>query len=357
MRLFAELGAQVEGRWRDKNYNENIFPGIAARALRDADLTVRVDPWEIIRQVHTATDLPRQMDPEGKFAEPPITLFAGPRFHIDVYYWLDGTTNIHQHPFSGAFQVLLGSSVHSHYEFKKKREINPHFLVGDISLKDVSLLGKGDIKEIHFGSRFIHSLFHLERPSATIVIRSYGAPPAVGQYVYRKPYIAIDPFYEESSMTKKVQTVSLLLSVDHPEADQMICDLLDMSDFHTAFAVLTAAFRFLGRNEVEALFQVSKSADRFQAMLDRARQKHGTLVDLLPPVFDENSRQADIIKRRRMIKGTDHRFFLALLLNVPDRMRVLDLVRQRFPGQRAGRVGDWLGSGTLENKGLGLSGT
>ena len=77
MQPFAELGALVEGRWRDKNYDENIFPSIAARALRETDLTARVDPWEIIRWVHTTTDLPHQMDPHGKFGNPPITLFAG----------------------------------------------------------------------------------------------------------------------------------------------------------------------------------------------------------------------------------------------------------------------------------------
>jgi hypothetical protein len=32
-----------------------------------------------------------------------------------------------------------------------------------------------------------------------------------------------------------------------------------------------------------------------------------------------------------MIESADHRFFLALLLNVSERARVLDLVRQRFP--------------------------
>ncbi|HUS96732.1 MAG TPA: hypothetical protein VMX97_08345 [Hyphomicrobiaceae bacterium] len=331
MQPFADLGALVEGRWRDKNYDENLFPGIAARALREADLTARVDPWEIIRWVHTTNDFPRQMDPQAKFGNPPITLFAGPRFYVDVYYWLDSTTAIHQHAFSGAFQVLLGSSVHSDYAFKKAHEINPHLLTGDISLKDVALLGKGDIRRIHPGSRFIHSLFHLERPSATIVIRSNDAPSAPVQYKYLKPHLAIDPFLDEPWMIRKVQTVSLLLRMEHPEADQMIFDLLDTADFHTTFSVLDTAFMFLGRNELEELFQVSKSADRFQAMLDRARRRHGALADLLPAVFDEKLRQADIVKRRGLIEGADHRFFLALLLNVPERTKALDLVKQRFP--------------------------
>jgi hypothetical protein len=333
MQPFVELGAMVEGRWRAKNYDESLFPDIAARALHEADLTARVDPWEITRWVHTTTNLPHQMDPRGNFGDPPITLFAGPRFYVDVYYWLDNTTSIHQHAFSGAFQVMLGSSVHSNYAFKKKHEINPHLLIGDILLKDVALLGKGDIRKIHAGSDCIHSLFHLERPSATIVIRSNGAPSAAVQFKYLKPSIAIDPFFDEPWMTRRVQTVSLLLSMEHPEADEMICDLLDVADFHTAVAVLDTAFTLLGRNELEELFQVSKSVDRFQAMLDRARRRHGALADLLPAVFDEKLRKADIVKRRGKIEGADHRFLLALLLNVPERTRVLDLVKQRFPDE------------------------
>jgi hypothetical protein len=331
MRQFQELGALVESRWREQNYNEDLFPEIAAHALAESVLTEQVDPWEVIRWVHKTPNLPRQQDRKGKFGNPPITLFVGSRFYIDVYFWLDGTTSIHQHAFSGAFQVLLGSSVHSHYRFRKDREINPYFLIGEVLLQDVSLLEKSDIREIRPGPGFIHSLFHLERPSATITVRNDHSPHDAIQYSYLKPYVAFDPFFEEDSLTKKIQTVSLLLSMKHPEADQFIGDLIDTSDFQTTFAVLDTAFAFLGNNELEGLFQLSKSADRFDAMLDRARRKHGALTDLLPPVFEEKQRQNDITKRRGMIEGGNHRFFLALLLNAPERTMVLDLIKQRFP--------------------------
>jgi hypothetical protein len=331
MQQFQELGALVESRWREQNYNEDLFPEIAAHALAESDLTEQVDPWEVIRWVHRTPSLPRQQDRKGKFGNPPITLFVGSRFYIDVYFWLDGTTSIHQHAFSGAFQVLLGSSVHSHYRFEKDREINPYFLTGEVLLQDVSLLVKGDIKEIRPGPRFIHSLFHLERPSATITVRNDHSPHDAIQYSYLKPYVAFDPFFEDDSFIKKVQTVSLLLGMKHPEADQFIADLLDAADFQTTFALLDTAFRFLGNNEMEGLFQLSKSSDRFEALLNRARLRHGLLTDLLPPVFAEKQRQNDITKRRGMIEGRGHRFFLALLLNVPERTMVLDLIRQKFP--------------------------
>ena len=331
MRQFQELGVLVESRWRTQNYSEDLFPGLAAQALAESGLTEQVDPWEVIRWVHTTPNLPRQQDRKGNFGNPPITLFVGSRFYVDVYFWLDGTTSIHQHAFSGAFQVLLGSSVHSHYRFEKDREINPYLLTGKVLPQDVSLLVKGDIREIHPGPQFIHSLFHLERPSATITVRSNHAPRDPIQYSYLKPHIAFDPFFEEDSLTKKVKTVSLLLSMKHPEADRFIADLLDDADFQTTFAVLNTAFDFLGNNELEGLFQLSKSADRFESLLDCARRKHGALTDLLPPVFAEKQRQNDIAKRRGVIEGKDHRFFLALLLNVPERAMVLDLIKQKFP--------------------------
>jgi len=84
-------------------------------------------PGKSIRWVHNSVSLPEQQDIEGRFGNPPITMFSGARFYIDVYYWLDGTTAIHQHSFTGAFQVLLGSSIHSRYSFREDKIINEHF--------------------------------------------------------------------------------------------------------------------------------------------------------------------------------------------------------------------------------------
>lgn len=332
MKLFQELGMLVEHKWRESGYEHALFPEIAAQALREIDVVSRTDPWEIIRWVHSTSSLPPQQDREGRFGDPPITLFCGPGFYIDAYYWLDGTTSIHQHGFCGAFQVLHGSSVHCHYRFEMEREINPHFLVGRIRLQEVSLLCKRDIRKILSGREFIHSLFHLERPSATIVIRSHDAPRDPIQYNYLKPSLAVDPLQEDDSLSKKIQTVSLLLSMKHPEADSFIKKLLEESDFQTTHAVLDVAFGFLGGNQLEKLFQLSKSSDRFQEMLETARARHQAMADLLPAVFEAQQCQREIIRRRRMVEGEGHRFFLALLLNVPDRVMVLDLIKQKFPG-------------------------
>jgi len=330
---FAELGALVERRWREQDYNEGIFPAIAAQSLNESNLVDRVDPWEIIRWVHGTPNLPQQMDLDAGFGNPPITLYVGPRFYVDVYYWLDGTTSIHQHSFSGAFEVLVGSSVHNRYCFEKAREINPHFLAGRLLLKEVSLLKKGDVREINPGPDFIHSLFHLERPSVTITVRTHEAPSTPVQFSYMKPYFARNPFFRNASLVRRVQTVSLLLKMKHPDVDRFIGELIDSSDFQTTYAVLKEAFHFLCHRELEEIVGVSRSSDRFHALLDRARLKHGELAALLLPVLEEEWRQLEISKRRAEIRGEDHRFFLALLLNVPDRAMLMRLVQEKFPAE------------------------
>ena len=287
MKVFEELGALIEERWKNKNYDEEVFSSIAQQALMEADLLNRVDPWEIVRWTQAATQLPLQQDIDAKFGNPPITLYNGSRFYIDVYFWLDGTTEIHQHSFCGAFQVLAGSSIHSHYAFELVEEINSRFLVGNTVLKGVKLLREGDTQQILPGNQYIHALFHLERPSATITVRTYGLPKNQPQYSYLKPHIAHDPFYKEPQTIRRLQTTSLLLQMKHAEADSFVADLLSHSDFQTAFYVLQTAFIHFSENDLASLFNSSSIMKRFDALMQTARLRHGALVDFLPPVFDE----------------------------------------------------------------------
>jgi hypothetical protein len=331
MEFFQDLGSLVERRWRDQNYDDEVFPELALGALAEADPSKHVDPWDIIRWLNKTAHLPEQRDVDGNFGNPPITLYNGPRFYIDVYYWLDGTTTIHQHSFCGAFQVLLGSSLLSQYIFEENRRINDYLRAGQISLRSVELLGEGDVREIPPGRQYIHSLFHLDRPSASIIIRTQQTIKGLPQYDYLKPYFARDPFFRSAAIVKRVQSASLLLSMKHPDADEMIGELLSCSDFQTAFPVLELLYDRLANDPIEKAFGITTGEERFDALLGIARRRHGELVDMILPVIDEVRRQNHIIHRRGQITGNDHRFFLALLLNVPERLKVLDLVRQRFP--------------------------
>ena len=344
MEIFQQLGLLVENLWRAKNYSDEAFPEIAARALAEIELQKSgITPWEVIRWVHTESQLPKQPDIDATFGDPPITLYCGSRFYVDIYFWLDGTTDIHQHGFAGAFQVLVGSSIHSRYSFRQEQAVNEHLLLGRVMLNDVELLREGDIRQIVPGRDHIHSLFHLDRPSCTITVRTFMLMSKQPQYSYRKPFVAIDPFYKDQSLIRKLQTVSMLLNLQPPGHDELIRDLISSSDFQTTFLILQDASRMLGSSRIEQFFQLSTSQDRFGSLLEQARKAHGPLVDYLLPVLAEAQRQADIMRRRQFITSNEHRFFLALLLNVPSARKILALVRKRFPeNDPLDKVLDWV---------------
>ena len=330
MELFNKVGKELEEAWRAKDYDEAIFPVMAAEALKNANLPSQVTPWEVIEWTLAQSELPRQKDVPGRFGEPPITLFVAPRFHIDVYFWFEGTTSIHQHGFCGAFQVLEGSSIHSWYEFERGDAVNSFCELGEMSLKLCELLEVGAVQEIRPGRQYIHSLFHLDHPSVTIVARTDKSPLFLPQYDYQKPSLAVDPFYEQESLIKKLQSVTALFRAQHPEADRLVSDLLDTADFHTTFLVLRTARSMLGANQLDQLFNLSTPKDRFAKLLQLACDRHGTRGETLLNVFKRMDRLDEIVRRRSFVTNSEHRFFLALLLNVDGKENIFSLVKQRY---------------------------
>src|SRR5687768_16378218 len=342
MELFQKLGAEIEESWREQNYNETLFPAIADEALRRADLPSKVSAWEVIEWTLRQSELPPQKDPTGNFGDPPITLFVAPRFYIDVYFWLDGTTQIHQHGFCGAFQVLLGSSLHSWYEFEPTESVNTFLEIGTMRLKVCELLKVGDVQQILAGRQYIHSLFHLDQPSATIVVRTEKSPLYLPQFSYHKPSLALDPFFEHQTTTRKLQSIGPLFQVSHPDSDRLIAEMLEASDFQTSFAILSTVHNHLSGGFLGQLFNLEGPAARFRAFLEIVERRHGSKATQLPAVFQHRERVNEIVRRRGYVTEPEHRFFFALLLNVEGRETIFSLVKQRFPdADPIERVLDW----------------
>jgi hypothetical protein len=318
MKLIDQMGALVERLWREKHCDERAFPDVAMRVIAETPELHEISPFDVVAWLLAQHHLPRQLDLKSQFGEPPITVFAGSRFAIDVYFWLDGTTGAHQHGFSGAFYVLSGSSIHTRYRWTLEERLNSRFLLGDLACEHVELLRKGDARPINAGGALIHSLFHLDRPSCTLVLRTYDEN--IGpQYGYMAPHVAHDPFYRDILLARKREVLAMVRRLDHPEWEIMTDRVLDEPDFPTVFHVLLDTLRHV------------KSVAALARFLDRARARHPRYVDRVVPVFDEVIRQREIIEKRSRIFDAEHRFFLALLLNVPDRRLIDAMIRGRYP--------------------------
>jgi hypothetical protein len=342
MEIFQKLGVEVEALWREKNYNEDLLPAIAAKALTEFDIPTKISPWEVVTWIMNQTELPGQQDLMGRFSDVPVTIARFPRFHIDVYFWYNSTTAIHQHGFCGAFQVFEGSSIHSTYEFRPTEKFNFFTEIGDLNLHNVELLNKGGIREIADGRKFIHALFHLDNPSVTLIIRTHRSPLSSPQFSYLPPGVAIDPFFEEPNFIKKLQTASMLLHLKRADADEQIANLLKASDAQMSYLILSNIKRFYSTSQAEEIFSFSANNDRFGNLVNVVQNKHGEIAILFANAIVEQEKIGEISHKRSIVTNPDLRFFLAVLMNVSERERVFSLVKERFPdSDPLDKVLDW----------------
>lgn len=343
MKHFEELGKTLETIWAEANYDEDKFPSIAATALREADIPSKVTANDVLEWTMQQVTLPEQRDLPGRFGDPPITLYNSPRFHIDTYFWLEGTTSIHQHAFCGAFQVMHGSSIHSWYTFDLRDKLNFFTELGDINLKVCELLTIGDVQEIHGGKQYIHSLFHLDQPSVTIVVRTHRSPLDLPQFDYKKPFLAIDPFFEEPNTIKKMQCLNSMFRARMPKVDEYLMDWLKIADFQTTYRILGGVRGYYLNNQMEKEFNINTGMERYETVQNVVKERHGELAGVFPAVFAHQDKQSEILNRRQFITDPEQRFFLALLLNLEGRENILSLVQQRFSDENPlDKVLDWI---------------
>lgn len=316
--FFSELGRSVLTRWKQVNFSLPAFSAIAQEALNERPPSEHVDLHELIRHFLLEDEQPNQS--ASGFGQPELIVYEHPRFYIQVLFWLDGTTDIHQHEFSGAFHVMEGSSIHSRFEFENVQPITAHFHLGDLKLRDTQLLETGCTVPITSGKKCIHSLFHLDTPSVTVVVRTQSDPGTGPQFTYLPPHVALDPVQDDALTIRRKQLLDALERVGDPEYPELVLAMVAELDFERGFFILQNGLGYL------------RSLGAWDAAWQVFSDKHGSLADKVLPTLEEIIRRDGIAALRSSIEWVEHRFFLALLLNVPRRAEVLELVQQRVSG-------------------------
>jgi hypothetical protein len=308
---------------------------VALAKLAEHDPSRAISHEDLVDYVLSATDLCKQADIEGRFAEPPLSLYSAPHFDISALTWLDGTTSIHQHAFCGAFHVLHGSSIHSRYRFRPWRTpaAKQRAIAGELELLDIEVLREGDSRVIRRGDTLIHALFHMVRPSVTIVVRTISDDPqAEVQYDYSWPGLAHDPFQRHAPTVRKQQYLRMLRVLDADRFRARLERVLAEADLYLAHALIAEQIHFSADpDEARRLASLCLRLPVDEREL-LARAAHNALLS------------RTIIDYRRQLHAPAHRFLLALLLNVFDRRELLRLVqRETGCADPVAQVCVWLG--------------
>jgi hypothetical protein len=311
-------------RWKRENFSLAKFPRIAKWALDAQPPAKRVDLAGLMRDFLLREEQPVQTD--SPFGEPEMVVYHHSRFYIQLLFWLDGTTAIHQHAFSGAFHVMQGSSIHAHYEFENAQAVTPYLSVGDVRMRKIEILETGRTVQIASGEQTIHSLFHLDSPSVTVVVRTQHDPGTGPQFNYLPPHLAIDPLHSDLLTMRRNQLLGVLEQAEDPGYGGLVMEMLADLDFERGFYVLQHSMEYL------------QQLGDWDAAMNIFRKKHGSLASGVEATLREDVRRSIIKSLRSTIIEPEHRFFLALLMNCTSRSDLLALVTQRYPGEAAAGV-------------------
>jgi hypothetical protein len=325
--FFAELGRTVLDRWKAANFSLPRFPEIATDALQKRPPAKHVDLGKLIP--HFLLDEAQPSQTHSGFGQPELIVYEHSRFYIQILFWLEGTTDIHQHEFSGAFHVLAGSSLHSTFAFEKAQSITPHLRIGNLSMTRTELLETGRTVPIISGPDHIHSLFHLDTPSATIVVRTQNDPGTGPQFTYLPPHIAVDPVHDDALTMRRKQLLDMLEKTDGHAYAKLTAKMLADLDFERGFFIL--------QNTMSGL----RNFGAWDHVWSVFRKKHGKLATHVALTLDEIVRRDGLSAMRSSITEVEHRFFLALLLNVPTRSDILKMIAQRHPGKPMATILRW----------------
>jgi hypothetical protein len=318
--FFERLGGTVLERWKRENFSLDKFPRIARSALDERPPSKHVDIAALMRDFLLRDEQPPQSDSD--FGEPEIIAYSHPRFYVQLLFWMDGTTAIHQHEFSGAFHVMHGSSIHAHYEFDDGRPVTPYLRIGTLRMKKIELLQSGRTVPIVSGHETIHSLFHLDSPSVTVVVRTQHDPGTGPQWSYLPPHVAFDPQFRDHLTARRNELLDVLSQVGDPGYADLVLQMVNGLDFERGFSVLRHGMADL------------QKAGQWQRVLRAFEKKHGGLASGVGATLKEDARRAVIKGMRGAIVEPEHRFFLALLMSAPTRDDLLALVARRFPGKK-----------------------
>ena len=325
--FFQDLGRRVQARWREANFSQERFPQLAVEALEEKLPSELVVLGDLVREFLSEDDQPLQTG--SGFGQPELVVFEDPRFYIQALFWLEGTTQIHQHEFDGAFHVMAGSSLHSEFAFEKVRPITAHFRLGNLRLLQTELLETGRVVPIVAGAGHIHSLFHLDTPSVTIVVRTHTAPGTGPQFTYLPPNVAVDPFHSDALTSRRLQLLDVLERTDDPTYGDAAVELAATLDFERGFFVLQNCLAGL------------RSCGRWEDAWGAFRKKHGRLATGVDRTLDEIVWRDSVVGLRSRVTDVEHRYFLALLLNVASKTKILELVRGRYSGKPGDTVMRW----------------
>jgi len=233
--LFQKLGTEAEERFAAADNSPSAFNGIAGSLLDEWDLCRHVS----LEGVWQAAGL-EQLDSLGNQSSPGlIPLYSGTNVRIIAHLWSDAADRLHQHDWTGAFQVIEGQSFNSVFDFETVRDIE-EFSTGKLSRRSFEVFDAGHIKPVQEGRSLIHSVVYCGKPGLAISLRVAGEGQ-FGAYEYLRPGLRCPSYRRRSASAAQLDLLTQALQVDMAVYEEKFTALVEKLDEGAIIRLLDAA--------------------------------------------------------------------------------------------------------------------
>jgi hypothetical protein len=142
--------------------------------------------------------------------------------------------------------------------------------------------------------------------------------------------LAVDPFYKSPRLQRNLQILTAIKEIDRPRYVDTLARLIPATDLYTTYRYMRHYYESPARRDERA---------SLAALVRTAHHERG---NRLIACLDKLAQDGFLIDKRKHLRDRDHRFFVALLLNVPDRDTILRLIQSRYPGDPVEHVVRWI---------------
>jgi len=330
--VFQAIGDEVARTWARTGFRDEDFPAIATDVLARAAVARHVSARDVLRYVIETPTLPFQQNDGSRFGEPPVGVYWHPRFYVEALFWLTGTATAHNHAFAGAFAVLDGQCIHTEYAFTLEEEHPDEIAFGAIALTDSALHATGHVETIEPGDAFVHAVFHVGRPSASLVVRTHSKSVGAGRQ-YIPPGLRVGPAFEDQLSRRRLQALGLLLQLASADYESAARQVMDAGGLRTAFNVL------------QQLTDLAPLSPMRAPIVAHATTRWGASIDRIERALAVQQRQRLGMMARRRVQRSDDLLLLGLLLLEENWRAIGDRLRQWAMAGSADEAAAWLAAG------------
>lgn len=245
--------------------------GAAVNALSEQYEFSHFDAGKCLKwALDDATSLPRQPW-DFNFGQPAITVVANADFRVDLLYWIENASAIHDHVTCGAFAVVHGERLHGTYQFVRQDEFGHGVEGGRLDRTLLENLSNGAVRPIR--PTTIHDLFWLGKPSLTIVVRCAAHPgPVLSPRSYVGPGLSFVPRAHQGSslVSRRIEGLQLLRQASLSMYAQSLRIALEGQDALMAVCAFTSA-AVASPDVLDAVLDELKVSSPLMSSLEAAR--------------------------------------------------------------------------------------